>query len=299
MSSDLQAHQSHDRLKHISPLRYPGGKAALADFLAETIRLNGLTDCSYFEPFAGGAGAALRLLVEGVVAELRLNDYDPRVFAFWKAMLDEPERFVEKVLSVEVNVEEWRKQSEICRQADVTDTFKLGFATFYLNRCNRSGVITDAGPIGGYDQTGSWKIDSRFYRERLAARISTLAELRDRIHVTDMDAKDFLIQHLPRGREREKVFVYLDPPYYEKGGRLYLNSYEDKDHRSLSRYLRRQKLLKWMVSYDDADFIRALYDSCKVSDNLLQYSLQNKRRAQELLIVPQHVELPEPAGVPE
>lgn len=296
MSSGLQSKPRQERLNYISPLRYPGGKAALADFLEQTIRLNGLSDCQYFEPFAGGAGAALRLLSDGVVSEVHLNDFDPCIVAFWNAALDESERFAEKVLTVPVTIEEWRRQSEICSRPRSNDTFDLGFATFFLNRCNRSGVIVGAGPIGGYDQAGIWKIDARFYREQLARRIRALAGLRDGVHVTGMDAKEFLVKQLPRGYRRNKVFVYLDPPYYEKGNRLYLDSYEDRDHRALSRYLLRQSVLKWVASYDDADFIKDLYSSCVVSHNVLQYSLHNKRRAQEILIAPQHVRLPSLAG---
>ena len=280
-------------MKHFSPLRYPGGKAALADFLAQTMALNNLYGCSYFEPFAGGAGAALRLLLKGVVSELHLNDLDPRIVAFWKAVLNESERFAEAILTVPVNIAEWRRQSEICLQADSTKTFELGFATFYLNRCNRSGVITGAAPIGGYAQEGHWRIDARFYREQLSTRVCVLAGLRDQIHVTGMDVQDFLVQHLPCGHKRKNVFVYLDPPYYANGRRLYMNSYEDRDHRNLSYYLRRQSILKWVASYDDTDFIRKLYASCHIFDNILQYSLQRKRQARELLIAPYHVRLPD------
>lgn len=255
--------------------------------------LNELKGCSYFEPFAGGAGAALRLLFEDVVSELHLNDLDPRIFTFWKAVLNESERFAEAILTVPVNIEEWRRQSEICYQGDSTNTFELGFATFYLNRCNRSGVITGAAPIGGYAQKGDWKINCRFYREQLATRVVALSGVRDQIYVTGMDARDFLVKLLPQGHKRRKIFVYLDPPYYGKGSRLYMNSYQDSDHRSLSHYLRRQRILKWVASYDDADFIRELYSSCSIFDNTLQYSLQRKRRVRELLIAPSQVLLPE------
>ncbi len=292
MNSDVQNQQNLHRLKHISPLRYPGGKAALADFLAHTLALNNLNGCSYFEPLAGGAGAALLLLLKGVIAELHLNDLDPRIVAFWKAVFNESERFAEAILTVPVNIAEWRRQSEICLQADSSKTFELGFATFYLNRCNRSGVITGAAPIGGYSQESNWKIDARFYREQLSTRVCVLADLRDQIHVTGMDAQDFLVQQLPRGHKRQNVFVYLDPPYYANGRRLYMNSYDDRDHRNLSYYLRRQRILKWVASYDDSEYIRRLYASCQVFDNILQYSLQRKRLAKELLIAPSHVRLP-------
>ena len=280
-------------MKHVSPLRYPGGKASIAGYLARVVKLNSLFGCAYFEPFAGGAGAALRLLYDNVVSEVHLNDLDPRITTFWKAALDETDRFAEKILEVPATVAEWHKQSEICREADKNKPFELGFATFYLNRCNRSGVITGAAPIGGYAQTGKWKIGARFYRETLAKRVRALARMSERIHISEMDARDFLVERLPRGRERERIFVYLDPPYHNKGSRLYLNSYGDADHRRLADYLQRQKRLKWIASYDDSTFIRGLYGTCNISDNSLRYSLQRSVRAQELLIAPTYLAAPE------
>ena len=237
MSSEIPNPEALPRLRHVSPLRYPGGKASFADFLARTIKLNNLSGCRYFEPFAGGAGAALRLLSENVVSELHLNDVDPRITAFWNAVLNESERFAEAILTVPVSTTEWHKQKEICRYPNGRKPFEIGFATFYLNRCNRSGVIVGAAPIGGYAQVGEWKIGARFYREQLAKRVLTIGRLRDQVCVTEMDAKDFLIRCLPRGLRRRDVFVYLDPPYHMNGNRLYLNFYGDRDHKEIAQYI--------------------------------------------------------------
>ena len=280
-------------MKHISPLRYPGGKSALAGYLSSTIQSNGLKGCQYYEPFAGGAGAGLQLLLSGVAVELHLNDLDPRISSFWNAALTETERFQQAILTTPINVLEWRKHSDVVRQCDVSKTFELGFATFFLNRCNRSGVISGAAPIGGYAQAGAWKLDARFYRQRLAARIGTLAEYCDAIHITNMEAREFLKSQLPRGRERNNVFVYLDPPYYSKGSRLYLNYYTDNDHRQLASYMRRYTATAWIMSYDECPFIRDLYSFCRLVLNELKYSLQNKQTVKELLIAPGHVRLPE------
>ena len=162
-------------MRYDSPLRYPGGKASLASLLARTIELNDLRGCTYFEPFAGGAGAALRLLREKVVSEIRINDLDARIIAFWNAILGERERFVENILSVPLSVAEWESQREIYRRGDTSKEFELGFATFYLNRCNRSGVLFRAAPIGGHEQTGKWKIDARFNRAALAERVIAIS----------------------------------------------------------------------------------------------------------------------------
>ena len=279
-------------MRYDSPLRYPGGKAKLAPTLRRIIELNKLSGCAYFEPFAGGAGAALRLLREGLVSELHLNDLDPRIAAFWHSVLNEPERFVEAILSIEVSVAEWKRQQQICLCPDQSNLFDLGFAAFYLNRCNRSGVILDAAPIGGYAQMGSSGIDARFNKENLAQRVLAVSRKREQIHITNKDAYEFLSEHLSHRRELNNIFVYLDPPYYSKGSRLYLDSYTDEGHRNLASYVQQLDGLNWVASYDDTSFIRELYTNCVISNISLQYSLQRKRRAWELMIAPSHVQLP-------
>ena len=290
--------QGSDRsvdVKFDSPLRYPGGKAALAPFLTETIALNGISNCTYFEPFAGGAGAALRLLREGVVSQVHINDFDPCVAAFWRAALGEPNRFSDAIMSVKLDVDEWRRQRDIYLSKDVSKLFELGFSTFFLNRCNRSGLLFGAAPIGGYEQTGKWKIDARFNREGLADRVMELGERAEQIHVSNMDACLFLVEKLPRTNGRNQVFAYLDPPYWDKGSRLYFNSYSPKDHRALAQYMRRQKKLKWVMSYDDAQSVRDMYDSHSIRHLPIRYNLQRARNAHELLIAPEHVRLPRDA----
>ena len=264
----------------------------MAGLLARFIEVNGLRGCSYFEPFAGGAGAALHLLQEGVVSELRLNDLDPRIYAFWQAVLTEHEEFVDAIMSVELSLVQWRKQRDICLEPNRHSAFDVGFATFYLNRCNRSGILLGSAPIGGYSQAGTWRIDARFYRKTLAQRIIKLAAQRDRIRLFNDDARRFLSKNLPADKSRERVFVYLDPPYVSKGNRLYLNNYQAKDHGKLAHHLRRQRAVNWVVSYDDTRLIRRLYKDCNVSDIPLQYSLQQKKKTYELLITPPYLEAP-------
>lgn len=278
---------------HDSPLRYPGGKASLADFLTQTIKLNELTGCSYFEPFAGGAGAALRLLREGTVSEIHLNDFDLCIYAFWRAVIDQSERFAETIHSVPLDIPEWKRQREIYRVQDMCKLFELGFATFYLNRCNRSGMLFGAAPIGGYAQEGQWKLDVRFNKENLAKQVLAVGRKRDHIHITNLDAREFLINHLPGEREAQDIFTYLDPPYYSNGKRLYLNSYSCQDHTRLAGYIQRQANLKWVMSYDDTPIIRDLYRDSDIHWIPTRYSLQRKQRARELLIAPSHVKLPE------
>ena len=279
-------------MRTYSPLRYPGGKSSLAGLLARFIEANSLRGCAYFEPFAGGAGAALQLLQDGVVSELRLNDLDPRIYAFWHSVLTEHERFIDAIMSVELNLEEWRKQRDICLHPKGHSTFDVGFSAFYLNRCNRSGILLGSAPIGGYSQTGTWRIDARFYRKTLAERIVQLAEQRDRIQLSNDDARRFLAKNLPADKGRRQVFIYLDPPYVSNGNRLYLNNYRERDHGKLAHHLRRQRDANWVVSYDDTELIRKLYADCNISEIPLQYSLQQKKQTYELLITPPYLQHP-------
>ena len=161
-----------------------------------------------------------------------------------------------------------------------------------MNRCNQTSVLDGAGPIGGYEQSGKWRLNVRFNRQELAARVFELGKMRSKISVSNLDALDFLKEKLPRGLGRKRVFVYLDPPYVQKGQRLYLNAYDKQDHRTLSAYLRSQESLMWFASYDDAPLIRRLYAQLQVSLLPIQYSLHVKRTTNELAIAPRHVLLP-------
>ena len=176
-----------------SPLRYPGGKGCLVGLLSDVIDLNNLRGCAYFEPYAGGAGAALELLRKETVSEVFINDADFRVGAFWESVLGKTERFVDEIFRVPLSIEEWRRQQSVCANPEKHTRFQAGFAAFYMNRCNRSGVLTGAGPIGGYAQTGKWKLGVRFNREALAERVLVLGRMRDRIHVSNGDALEFYL----------------------------------------------------------------------------------------------------------
>jgi DNA adenine methylase len=264
----------------------------LAGFLTDVVEMNELRGCTYYEPYAGGAGAALSLLRDGVVSQIFINDADERVNAFWVSVLDENERFVDRVLSAPLTMKEWYRHREVCANPGAHARFDVGFAAFFMNRCNRSGVLTGAGPIGGLEQMGKWKLGVRFSRGPLAERILNLARVRDKIHIFHKDAIEFLKNTLPLGRDRRKVFVYLDPPYIHKGQRLYLNSYETKDHAQLARYIKGQSNLRWVMSYDDTKVVRELYCDQQLTSLPIRYSLQTKRSVKELIIAPQRLALP-------
>lgn len=275
--------------RHLSPLRYPGGKSNYYAFLAQVIKENGLNDCTYYEPYAGGAGAALRLLDSGYVSHIHLNDADYRIFYFWDSVINQTERFIDKILKIEVSIDEWKRQRDIVDSPNGHGRFEIGFATFLMNRCNRSGIIKGSGPIGGLEQNSLYAIDARFNRSGLAKRIKRIAKLGNAISLSNQDGINFLKGTLPRGLERKNTFIYLDPPYVSMGSRLYLNDLTRRDHAILSKYLMLQKTVSWLLSYDNHDLIRNLYSTVEVREVQFRYSLNSHALAKELIITPPHV----------
>lgn len=141
-----------------SPLRYPGGKNRLASFIGLVIQNLNLQNCTYVEPFAGGAGVALSLLLNGTVDNIIINDYDKAIYSFWRAIKKEPDALISRIEDTPVTIEEWHRQKDVYSSA-TSYSLDLAFATLFLNRTNRSGIL-NAGPIGGYSQAGEWKLDS-------------------------------------------------------------------------------------------------------------------------------------------
>jgi DNA adenine methylase len=267
--------------KHLfTPLRYPGGKTSLFQFFDEVIKGHGWRDVIYIEPYAGGAGAALSLLLLEKVEKIVINDYDPTIHAFWKSILEKPDDFIEKIKTTRVTVDEWEKQKRIYKKADLYNPLELGFAAFFLNRTNRSGVL-NAGPIGGKDQTGNWKIDARYNKTALIDRIKLIVLYRDRISVTRKDG----IKVIEKYSTQPNVFFYIDPPYFVKGANLYLNAFKLNDHQKLAATLNAHPQTKWLLTYDNEEEIRKLYAKRKQVPFSLKYSVHpNSKMGSEVMI---------------
>lgn len=239
----------------VSPLRYPGGKAKLFNFFANLLQHNQIRECHYCEPYAGGAGLALKLLSSGLVQQVSLNDVDEAIWAFWISALQHNNELCHLIESATVTIDEWHRQREIWTAKDTSDVLALGFATFFLNRTNRSGIIEGAGPVGGYAQAGKWRLDARFDREKQASTVRALAPFRSYITVNCLDALDFLSHSL----KDDRALTYLDPPYYVKGSKLYRNAYAHDDHVAVKNAVQLHRDGKWVVSYDAVAPILDIY----------------------------------------
>lgn len=263
-----------------TPLRYPGGKSQLAPFVADLLRANDLLGGVYAEPYAGGAGLALRLLFSGQVNEVWLNDIDAGIYNFWHSVLNDTDHLCEKIERTPVTIDEWHRQRGVL-SGNAGSAVEIGFATLFLNRTNRSGIIS-GGVIGGKSQQGSYRLDCRFNRAELVAKVRRIASYGDVVKLSQLDARVCITKWAeampPRG------LLNIDPPYYAKGHDLYTNFYKPGDHETVARVIRKLKC-RWMLTYDDVPEIERLYAGLPIYRKALMYSAQVKRRANELLVL--------------
>ncbi|MCC7392841.1 DNA adenine methylase [Candidatus Sumerlaeota bacterium] len=282
-------HPSLTQTGRYSPLRYPGGKGKLARFIKDIVRLNGLSDGRYVEPYAGGAAVAWELLLTGVVRRVSINDISLPVFAFWHSVLNSTDELCKMICDCPLTVQEWDRQKAVFRRQNETDYLRLGFSFFFLNRTNRSGILK-GGVIGGRDQTGRWKIDARFNKSDLVSRIEKIASLRTRIELTNIDAVKFIETNAKRFDK--KTLIYIDPPYFEKGRFLYHDAYREEDHATVAESVKSLKSVSWVVSYDDVRPIHDLYAKAPWLQYTINYSARNITRGREAMFFSQGLTVP-------
>jgi DNA adenine methylase len=275
--------------KLYTPLRYPGGKARFAPFIASVMQFNGLDGGHYMEPYAGGAGVALELLFDGVVTDVHINDADPAVHAFWLAATAHPDALISLVETAPINMDAWMHWRGVMRgEADASDV-ERGFATLFMNRTNRSGILK-GGVIGGKHQAGTYQLDARFKRDVLVGRLRRIADHARGIHVHCLDALE-LLRHAGELMPA-KSLIYLDPPYYVKGSGLYRNFYHHEDHLAIARLLRQREFERnWVVSYDNAEQILEMYSGVRCIEYGLGYTAQRRYTGSEVMLFDPRLDL--------
>lgn len=269
-----------------TPIRYPGGKTKLYPLIKDIIERNGYSNRTYCEAFAGGAGAAVKLLLNGDVTSIIINDLDRAVYCMWDCIVNHSVALCNFIDRVDVTIESWRRFRNIYKNPKGTSNKDLGQAAFFLNRTNVSGIL-DGGVIGGLNQTGNYLIDARFPKDNLKKKIKDIARYKESIELHQLDVEEFIDEVLkPRSSE---VFCYFDPPYVQKGPGLYRSAFDEEKHRTLS-----QKILDsdfpWMITYDDDPLIKELYEG-KLRDTLvLNYSANVHGKGTEKLILSQRMQ---------
>jgi DNA adenine methylase len=281
------------RIPRLSPLRYPGGKQLLAPYVAGVIEENFLTGCSFYEPFAGGSAVSLELLRLGYINTTTLLERDPLIYAFWWCVCNQFDDFLAAIRAAKVDLDTWNSLLPLREVDNPQKTeyslLQLGVAGLFFNRTNFSGVM-GAGPIGGLSQKSKYKIDCRFNKDSITASLNALRPLAARIKIEFADSLQWLSENSSRLNPQES-FVYVDPPYYGQGKKLYRHFFNDEQHKTLAELLTKASY-PWLLSYDDAPFVRELYANAKLQPIYLDYRVKSSRLAQEIVL--SNLEIPPP-----
>lgn len=272
----------------INPLRYPGAKRQLVPYISKLLENNNLVGSTFFEPYAGSAVVGLELLQKGLINKLVLVEKDLLIYAFWKCVFLYPEDLCEKIENATIDLDTWIAMKPL-RNIDNPDDeslLELGFAGLFFNRTNFSGILK-ANPIGGINQTSPYKIDCRFNKPILINLIKKLSLFKDKVEIHFDDAISFM-NEAKKKFTKERCFVYFDPPYFEKGEKLYRHFYRSSDHNALATFVSQTKYFDWLISYDDDPYICGLYSGigAKYRPFYLDYTVSSGKRfsGKELLI---------------
>lgn len=272
----------------LSPLRYPGSKRRLAQYLQDVVQLNKLSPKLYVEPFAGGASVALQLACNGIVEKIGLSDLDPMIASFWQCVFFDTDWLVKAIEEVEVTLENW----EIYKASNPDDDRGYALKCVFLNRTSFSGILSPgAGPIGGKSQRSAYDIGCRFTKATVIKRIRQASMLRDKVaFVWNLSWESCLAAMTEHTKDLDtnQVFLYLDPPFYFKADRLYTYYFTDQDHKALHDALPKLSAL-WLLSYDPAKPIEELYSSNGIEPRRIEllYSVAGSSgvtSAQELVV---------------
>lgn len=242
--------------KRLSPLRYPGGKSKVIDYIYSRFQNDQLD--TFVEVFAGGASLGLSLLDAGVVKSLYLNDADPFVCAFWQTALCNSDYLQKRVSERLPTFSDFDNAKTVLASPDAYCEKEKAWAFFLLNRTCFSGIVS-ANRLGGQFGTQEQML-ARWNQSGLLLRLKRVAEMAPNIHFSSRDCCDYLedvVYWLPRAT------LFLDPPYFKAGASLYKSSFTEEDHERLAFSLNQLYVSMpgpdIVLTYDDCPLIRQLY----------------------------------------
>ena len=231
------------------------------------------------------------LLFENYVHKIHINEINQSIYSFWKSVLNDTDAMCRLIKDTPLSVAAWDEQKKIFSNGSDYSYLALGFATLYLNRTNRSGIL-NAGIIGGRGQSGKWKMDARYNASELIFRIQSIAKMRNRIKLTRSDA--IAMMRFGLRKWTSKTLIYVDPPYYKQGKRLYYNFYNSSDHMHLYKFIAAEMNERyWVVSYDSVEPIKKLYTKFRDVMFDINYSAHETRIGKEVMFFSDNINIPE------
>lgn len=236
--------------KRLSPLRYPGGKTRLIDFVYH--ELDTSRTKTLYSPFAGGASVELAMLDAGVVERVVLNDLDAHLMNFYRVCFYQTDALCRMIEQNPLTAELYEKAHRTVIQAfdpyDGQSSVEKAFDYLINNRCSFSGIY-NAGRCGG--KSGSVdKLGARYNPINIIKRLHRLEQLAHRVTLTELPYQTFIETY---AWEEDSVFI-IDPPYVEKAKDIYRHAFDIHEHRQLF-----DQLTSFWHSHPNSDFF-VFYD---------------------------------------
>ncbi|MDI9335835.1 MAG: DNA adenine methylase [Gammaproteobacteria bacterium] len=267
-----------------SPLRYPGGKSRSVDLISTII-----PDFEeYREPFLGGGSIFMYVKQQFSNKIFWINDLYYELYKFWEVSQKDVDALIDKIY-------QWRNQFPIGKKMytflnenlDSFNDLERGSAFFIYNRITFSGTSLS----GGFSEHA---FTGRF-TESSIQRLKPFAKVINGSTITNLDYEELV------KRDGQNVFIFLDPPYYSatksalygKNGSMH----KSFDHLKFAENMKTCKH-KWLITYDDSQYIRELFSYANIIPWELMYGMRNikvgsDQKGKELFISNYLEELPE------
>ena len=116
-----------------NPLRYPGAKSKLYDYICKLLIAEQRTGCTFYEPFAGSAAISLLLLENQVISKAVLNELDPLLYNFWFSVFNHTEELITLIRNTDITLENWHEFSLYRNNDYLQDktSVQIGFAGLF------------------------------------------------------------------------------------------------------------------------------------------------------------------------
>jgi len=258
-----------------SPLRYPGGKSKAIESISKLI-----PDFKEFrEPFVGGGSVFVYLKQKYPSRNFWINDIYQNLYHFWNECKENPDKLIESILEFRSTFSDGKELHKfLVNNIHSFDNIKKAAAFFVFNRITFSGTTES----GGFSNAAFHK---RF-TESSIERVKSLSRILANTKISNLDYQEVI------SAEGDNVFLFLDPPYYSAiKSALYGrngNLHKTFDHERFASVMKQTKH-KWLITYDDNEYIRNLFSFANITAWDLTYGMRNVKKesdqiGKELLI---------------
>ncbi len=244
-----------------SPLRYPGGKSRAVGRILSLLP----NFAEYREPFIGGGSVFFALKSQYPKRKYWINDLYRELINFWLFTRDDIAGIIEQIYLWRNSYSEGKKLHKfLVENMHLFSDKEQSAAFFIFNRITFSGTTES----GGYSEQA-------FHGRFTESSIARLEEAAKILLETKISNLDYAEATLSPGND---VVIFLDPPYYSaEKSRLYGKNgslHAGFDHQRFANIMR-QCPHKWLVTYDDSEYIRELFSFANIFSWDLTYGMRN------------------------